>query len=376
MRLQFDILPDARQRQLMTPDQVKLAEHRQKLYLIDRFTRMSASPCHPPLVALPPYVMDTVNNGGADAMLWRCGVVSMHTEFREIDILKLVFSIVEGASALRLRRTWPSPTLTLVYALLCCGDTACVQPPSLARTLAALALLWSICSARRRSRCVGKRVTWWQGGRHHHVGTPGTVPHQRVAPPLYATTRIRDQEYFPLHHPELNNRLKRKWYVWCNKPWAHPLQDIRAYFGEEIAMYFSFLGHYTQWLLAPAFVGVIVYVHQLAADDVSVPELPIFAIFIALWVTCVLPLARLTAASSVLRHSLCCRVLRHSQAHAGGLEAQAGYQRDDVGHERCGHGLPWLVRRSSSDTVNTVRVPRLRLRAQRGDTAAVQRSRG
>ena len=102
MRLQFDILPDARQRQLMTPDQVKLAEHRQKLYLIDRFTRMSASPCHPPLVALPPYVMDTVNNGGADAMLWRCGVVSMHTEFREIDILKLVFSIVEGASALRL----------------------------------------------------------------------------------------------------------------------------------------------------------------------------------------------------------------------------------------------------------------------------------
>ena len=218
-------------------------------------------------------------------------------------------------------------------------------------------------------------VAGWASPPRRHTGHRAS-PTRRPTTVRNHTHTVRDQEYFPLHHPELNNRLKRKWYVWCNKPWAHPLQDIRAYFGEEIAMYFSFLGHYTQWLLAPAFVGVIVYVHQLAADDVSVPELPIFAIFIALWVTCVLPLARLTAASSVLRHSLCCRVLRHSQAHAGGLEAQAGYQRDDVGHERCGHGLPWLVRRSSSDTVNTVRVPRLRLRAQRGDTAAVQRSRG
>jgi len=39
---QFDILPDERQASTMTTGQVKLARHRQKLYQIDRFTRMSA----------------------------------------------------------------------------------------------------------------------------------------------------------------------------------------------------------------------------------------------------------------------------------------------------------------------------------------------
>jgi len=95
----------------------------------------------------------------------------------------------------------------------------------------------------------------------------------------------RIEEYFPLHHPLERRRLKKDWYVWFNKPWFVPLHRVRAYFGEKVAMYFSFLGHYTQWLLAPSFIGVIVYVHQRAADDVTVPELPLFAIFIALWAT-------------------------------------------------------------------------------------------
>ena len=119
----------------------------------------------------------------------------------------------------------------------------------------------------------------------------GCVPKGAGIPLETLFHKKKISEYFPLHHPLLVRRLKRKWYIWCNKPWFHPLHDIRRYFGEKVAMYFSFLAHYTKWLLAPAFVGIIVYVHQLAADDVSVPELPIFAIFIALWATYAMSIA-------------------------------------------------------------------------------------
>lgn len=93
------------------------------------------------------------------------------------------------------------------------------------------------------------------------------------------------EEYFPLHHIKERKRLMKRWYVWCSKPWFLPTEPIRKYFGEKIALYFSFLSHYTQWLLAPSFIGLLVYVHQRAADNVSVPELPFFGIFIALWAT-------------------------------------------------------------------------------------------
>jgi len=37
-----------------------------------------------------------------------------------------------------------------------------------------------------------------------------------------------------------------------------PIEKIRDYFGEEIALYFAFLGHYTQWLVIAAVFGLIV----------------------------------------------------------------------------------------------------------------------
>lgn len=41
-----------------------------------------------------------------------------------------------------------------------------------------------------------------------------------------------------------------------------PLDDVRAYFGDEVAFYFAFLGFYTKWLTYPGIVGIFFFVWQ------------------------------------------------------------------------------------------------------------------
>ncbi|KAH9257675.1 hypothetical protein BASA81_004133 [Batrachochytrium salamandrivorans] len=59
------------------------------------------------------------------------------------------------------------------------------------------------------------------------------------------------------------DELFEKWNGWLKAPWNQPLDDIRDYFGEKIALYFAFLGHYTKWLFPAAFLGALVFIHQL-----------------------------------------------------------------------------------------------------------------
>ena len=71
------------------------------------------------------------------------------------------------------------------------------------------------------------------------------------------------QDYFPLHRQQERGALSHKWktrYWWCANPWLQPITHIRAYFGEKVALYFAFGSFYTKWLLAPGFIGVVVYV--------------------------------------------------------------------------------------------------------------------
>jgi hypothetical protein len=63
---------------------------------------------------------------------------------------------------------------------------------------------------------------------------------------------------YPLHDPNSLHLLKTSWLeapVWA-LPWSQPLGLIKEYFGEKIALYFSFMSHYTQALLVPAILGV------------------------------------------------------------------------------------------------------------------------
>jgi hypothetical protein len=60
------------------------------------------------------------------------------------------------------------------------------------------------------------------------------------------------------------DELFNKWNRLMKFPWDQPIDDIRDYFGEKIALYFAFLGHYTYWLASAAFLGFLVFIHQLA----------------------------------------------------------------------------------------------------------------
>ena len=68
---------------------------------------------------------------------------------------------------------------------------------------------------------------------------------------------------------ELNTRqiLFRFWARWGVWYKYQPLDHIRDYFGEKIAIYFAWLGFYTGWLLPASVVGVAVFVYGLLTLD-------------------------------------------------------------------------------------------------------------
>ncbi|XP_006875294.1 PREDICTED: anoctamin-7 [Chrysochloris asiatica] len=81
------------------------------------------------------------------------------------------------------------------------------------------------------------------------------------------------QAAFPLHDgpfvlpPEgpqpqaLNQRqiLRQHWARWSKWNKYQPLDHVRRYFGEKVALYFAWLGFYTGWLLPAAVVGTLVF---------------------------------------------------------------------------------------------------------------------
>ncbi|XP_039176480.1 anoctamin-7 isoform X5 [Crotalus tigris] len=60
----------------------------------------------------------------------------------------------------------------------------------------------------------------------------------------------------------LNQRqiLFHYWAKWSKWKKYQPLNHIRRYFGEKIALYFAWLGFYTAWLLPAAVVGTLVFI--------------------------------------------------------------------------------------------------------------------
>ncbi|XP_044208094.1 anoctamin-7 isoform X1 [Thunnus albacares] len=90
---------------------------------------------------------------------------------------------------------------------------------------------------------------------------------------------------FPLHEgpfqlpryeirpDELNQRqvLHYYWSRWCKWYKYQPLDHIREYFGEKIALYFAWLGYYTAWLLPAAVVGTLVFVSGVMSMGTNTP---------------------------------------------------------------------------------------------------------
>ncbi|KAM3958420.1 anoctamin 8 white walker [Aphomia sociella] len=70
---------------------------------------------------------------------------------------------------------------------------------------------------------------------------------------------------FPLHERNALESLRKKWVKTFFSP--QPLDEISEYFGVKIAMYFAWLGHYTQSLTVPAAVGFLFWIWLGTANE-------------------------------------------------------------------------------------------------------------
>ncbi|XP_021381563.2 anoctamin-10 isoform X2 [Lonchura striata] len=90
-------------------------------------------------------------------------------------------------------------------------------------------------------------------------------------------------QIFPLHDREELKKLCHSWYGRV-KIGYQPLDDIRCYFGETIALYFGFLEYFTFALIPMAVIGIPYYMFAWEDYDKYV----MFATFNLLWSTVIL----------------------------------------------------------------------------------------
>ncbi|NXP15015.1 ANO9 protein, partial [Thinocorus orbignyianus] len=75
---------------------------------------------------------------------------------------------------------------------------------------------------------------------------------------------------FPLHQKEeVTEYLKEKWARWRVIFCRQPIEKIRSYFGEKVALYFAWLGWYTYLLGFAAVVGLVIFVAGITVFNSS-----------------------------------------------------------------------------------------------------------
>ncbi|KAG0017564.1 Anoctamin-7 [Podila clonocystis] len=83
-------------------------------------------------------------------------------------------------------------------------------------------------------------------------------------------------DMFALHDGSYKSKVKpmpnrRTWlyHNWVRSGRTQPLEEIRFYYGEKIALYFAWIGHYTKWLIWAAIAGVLFLIYGLAAGGLK-----------------------------------------------------------------------------------------------------------
>ncbi|KAJ0890889.1 putative anoctamin [Helianthus annuus] len=89
------------------------------------------------------------------------------------------------------------------------------------------------------------------------------------------------KEVFPIHDEIKRKRLLKCWALSWRDLTHQPLDEIYAYYGAKIAIYFAFIGMYTKWLLFPAAFGIFVQLVDFGSLQFLV--LPFFFICIISW---------------------------------------------------------------------------------------------
>jgi len=94
---------------------------------------------------------------------------------------------------------------------------------------------------------------------------------------------------FPLHQEKKRKELLGSWAAARNVHREQPLEEIRNYFGEEIALYFAWLGFYTKWLWIASALGVVAFIFYLVEKGTgaqwTIWAITLYSIFLALWAT-------------------------------------------------------------------------------------------
>jgi anoctamin-10/anoctamin-7 len=107
---------------------------------------------------------------------------------------------------------------------------------------------------------------------------------------LLALKNTQLKAFFPLHEPNKLAELQASWCTFAGV-WTPPLDKIREYYGEKVALYFAFLNWYTKMLVIPSFFGCIWILVQRAngiekeEQIVSSKALWLFALLIIGWST-------------------------------------------------------------------------------------------
>ncbi|KAM8888016.1 anoctamin-9-like [Synchiropus picturatus] len=69
---------------------------------------------------------------------------------------------------------------------------------------------------------------------------------------------------FCLHERREQKELRNKWARWTALFTNQPVDDVKSYFGEKVALYYLWLGWYTKLLVPAAVLGVVVFLYGLA----------------------------------------------------------------------------------------------------------------
>eukprot|EP01035_Chromulina_nebulosa_P022758 gene22758-29465_t len=99
----------------------------------------------------------------------------------------------------------------------------------------------------------------------------------------YLLKAPRKEGFYPLHNQSKAKVLLKKCLDRSNMPWRQPIEEIRDYYGEKIALYNLFLGHYTKYLIGPSIIGLVFQLVVWGTLDFSHPVLPFFGVVISVW---------------------------------------------------------------------------------------------
>lgn len=89
--------------------------------------------------------------------------------------------------------------------------------------------------------------------------------------------------FYPLHDRNIATSMQEVVFKLSDTPWTLDTHQIRDYFGEKIALYFVFIGHYSWWLLIPGLIGLVFQIVVFATGNYSSPILPFFSLIITVW---------------------------------------------------------------------------------------------